>query len=326
MEMYVVYWAYKMGMADVATQGYVGISKDFDRRVFDHKKAAKADKPGAFYCWIRKHGFDSVQWAILAEDVSLDEALSLEQELRPKHAIGWNSQRGGELGVEAEWYEGPENAEAHSAATSEATKRGIAEKDTTEARSARAKEIWGRSEYRESREGMQAGENNPCFGLHGENHPAFGHKKSAEVRARISAAHAGEKSYASKISNVDRKVICERFAAGESYKDIAADYPIKDSAVAYNIKHWGPKNGFPFLSPKLRDCVKFWEPPKGCRYEVSDEQKAEICLRRLAGESYKSIANDFPYGLTGIRAVCMTWGPKNGFEHKPAVWAQSNPN
>ena len=335
METYVVYWAYKAGMTDITTQGYVGISKDFDGRRYAHKKAANGDKPGAFYCWIRKHGFDAVQWDILAEDVSLDEALSLERELRPKHSIGWNNQRGGEIGVEPEWYDDPENAEAHSAATSEATKRAIAEKDTTEARSARAKEIWDRPEYRAMQSENNSGENNNCFGLYGENHPAFGHRHTDEVKARIGAAHAGEKAGTSKISDAERREICQRYANGESYGEIAKDFPITDGAVSFNVKHWGPKNGFPFLPPGLRTCVKIWEPPKmrfkagygelpvgGCGYEVSDEQKAEICMRRLAGESYKSIAEDFPYGLTGIRAVCMTWGPRNGFEHKPALWAK----
>lgn len=326
MDTYVVYWAYKVGMTDFATQGYIGITKDFNSRVYGHSKAASADKPGAFYCWIRKHGFDAVQWDILAKDVSLEEALNLERDLRPKHGIGWNSQRGGELGVESEWYDDPENAEAHSIATSEATKRGIAEKDTTEARAARAKEIWSRPGYRAIQSANNSGKNNRCFGLYGENHPAYGHRHTEETRARISMAHSGQNAFFSIISDEDRLEVCERYARGESYGEIAKDFPITEGAVRYNLKHWGPKNGFPFLSPRLRTCVKIWEPPKGCRYEVSDEQKAEICMRRLAGESYKSIAKDFPYGLTGIRAVCMTWGPRNGFEHKPAVWAQRNRN
>jgi hypothetical protein len=81
METHVVYWAYKVGMADVDSQSHVGINKDFDHWVYVHKKAAQAHKLGAFYCWIRKHGFDSVQCDILAEDVALDEALSLAREL-----------------------------------------------------------------------------------------------------------------------------------------------------------------------------------------------------------------------------------------------------
>ena len=80
METDVVYWAYKVGMADVDSQGHVGINKDFDQWVYVHKKTTKVHKFGAFYCWIRKHGFDSVQWDILAEDASLDEALSLAGE------------------------------------------------------------------------------------------------------------------------------------------------------------------------------------------------------------------------------------------------------
>jgi hypothetical protein len=46
---------------------------------------------------------------------------------------------GGDIGVEPEWYSIPENSLRHSMKTSEATRRGIAAKDTTEARSERAK-------------------------------------------------------------------------------------------------------------------------------------------------------------------------------------------
>jgi hypothetical protein len=47
--------------------------------------------------------------------------------------------------------------------------------------------------------------------------------------------------------------------------------------------------------------------------KVSDSDRVDICRRRNAGESYRAIAEDYPVGLTGIRAICTTWGPKNGF-------------
>jgi len=48
----------------------------------------------------------------------------------------------------------------HSKKTSEGTKRGIAEKDTTEARSERAKDIWKRPGYKEYRSEDAVGQNN----------------------------------------------------------------------------------------------------------------------------------------------------------------------
>ena len=41
METHVVYWAYKVGMADVDSQSHVGINKDFDHWVYVHKRPRK---------------------------------------------------------------------------------------------------------------------------------------------------------------------------------------------------------------------------------------------------------------------------------------------
>ena len=71
---------------------------------------------------------------------TLEETLELEALYRPTQNIGWNLQRGGEIGVESGWYDIPENKLKHSMKTSEATRRGIAVKDTTEARAERARQ------------------------------------------------------------------------------------------------------------------------------------------------------------------------------------------
>ena len=222
-ELYTVYWARSAEMKDVATDGYVGITVDFEMRRRYHRNAInKNKKRSAFYSWARKHGEDSVVWEILHEAVTKDQALEIEAFLRPEPGIGWNSQRGGELGVEPEWYDAEENADFHSARTSEATKLGIAINDTSEARSARAKKVWDCPIYRERQSAAQSGDRNNCAGLFGDKHPA------------------------SKLTDQDRKAICERAATGEMYAEIAADFPVTKSQIRHLAKTWGPKNGIAF--------------------------------------------------------------------------------
>ena len=79
----------------------------------------------------------------------------------------------------------------HRQATAEATRQRIAEVDSPEARASRAREVWADEEYRKSREGLYAGERNPQFGKFGKNHPGYGHIKTPEGRAAISAAMKG---------------------------------------------------------------------------------------------------------------------------------------
>lgn len=44
-------------------------------------------------------------------------------------------------------------------------------------------------EWRQKRSDNTSGENNPCYGLFGENHPAFGYKHTEEAKLKISMAH-----------------------------------------------------------------------------------------------------------------------------------------
>lgn len=133
--MMIVYWIREKQHNNIYTEGYVGITKkELKERVREHKKnkgnSVVAGK-------LRKH--KDLVWSVVHEVQTLDEALSFENEYRPFQNTGWNLQKGGEVGVEPEWYSIPENSLRHSMKTSEATRRGIATKDTTEARSERAK-------------------------------------------------------------------------------------------------------------------------------------------------------------------------------------------
>ena len=153
--MYKVYWIKSSKHIDVFSQGYVGITKNISSRIKAHRKNRKKTP---LTDAIKSFGFDNLTVEVLHEVDTLSAALELEEKYRPSLKIGWNLQKGGEIGVESSWYTCPENKLRHSIATSNATKLGILAKDTKEARSKRAKEAWDRE--RPNRDGWSVGEKN----------------------------------------------------------------------------------------------------------------------------------------------------------------------
>lgn len=154
-QMHCVYWVRLESHDSPEYQGYIGISQNLPERLRAHRKNRRKSH---FVAAINKYGWDNLIVEILHESLSIQEALSIEAALRPTQSIGWNCQRGGELGVEASWYDIEENRQKHSEATAIATKRAIAEKDSTEARAERARENWRKSP---AYAGVSVGSRNP---------------------------------------------------------------------------------------------------------------------------------------------------------------------
>lgn len=153
--MMIVYWIGEKEHSDLYTQGYIGITKKaLKERVREHKK----NKGNSIVAGKLRNHADLI-WSVIHEVSSLEEALALEANYRPKQNIGWNLQRGGEIGVEPEWYADQTNSLRHSKKTSEGTLRGIATKDTKEARSERAK--LNHKNNPESYKDIAKGEKNP---------------------------------------------------------------------------------------------------------------------------------------------------------------------
>lgn len=92
-----VYWIHLPEQSDVASQGYVGITDNFEQRMFAHKSCAKSGKNEILYKAIRKYG-----WNLLIKEIIVigDEEYckNLERKLRPKPRIAWNIAIGGESG------------------------------------------------------------------------------------------------------------------------------------------------------------------------------------------------------------------------------------
>jgi len=151
----IVYWIREKQHSDIYTEGYVGITKKpLKERVREHKK-----NKGNSIVAGKLRSYPDLVWSVIHETNTLEEALALEAQYRPTQLVGWNLQKGGQLGVEPEWYDDPVNSQRHSMKTSEATRRGIAAKDTKEARSERAK--LNHKNKPESYKDVVKGEKNP---------------------------------------------------------------------------------------------------------------------------------------------------------------------
>jgi predicted GIY-YIG superfamily endonuclease len=89
--MYTLYWICSPNHTDYNTQGYIGVTKNFDKRMREHYSAPNP----ILYKAIKKY-----TWEVLIKQplvVSIDEELALlaEEMLRPNDKIGWNIIRGG---------------------------------------------------------------------------------------------------------------------------------------------------------------------------------------------------------------------------------------
>lgn len=89
-----IYWIHLPEHIDISTDGYIGVSKNFNQRMFAHKSCAKTGKEQSLYRAIRKYGWDNlIKEIILISDN--DYCLAVEKKLRPADRIGWNIALGG---------------------------------------------------------------------------------------------------------------------------------------------------------------------------------------------------------------------------------------
>lgn len=154
--MYSVYWIKSKAHSCTVSQGYVGITKNLAERLRAHRKNRKKTP---FTDAIKSYGWSNLDIVLLGTSYTQEQALTIEALYRPFQNIGWNLQRGGELGVESSWYSIENNRSKHRNATAKATRKWIAENDTTDARSARAKQGWENAS--QERKELNKGSKNP---------------------------------------------------------------------------------------------------------------------------------------------------------------------
>lgn len=95
--MYCIYWIKLPHHKDVYSQGYVGITENFDRRMNQYKRSPNTKSKSSYHITnaIRKYGWDSMEKIVLHDGLTKEEALSLEKKYRPNQLIGWNTFPGG---------------------------------------------------------------------------------------------------------------------------------------------------------------------------------------------------------------------------------------
>jgi len=92
METCTLYWIRHPEHTDITTQGYVGISVDFERRMKQHKR--NEDTIPMLVKAKRKYGWDNLINSIVLIG-SQEYCKLIESKLRPTPYIGWNNAQGG---------------------------------------------------------------------------------------------------------------------------------------------------------------------------------------------------------------------------------------
>lgn len=86
-----LYWIRHQDHTDMFNQGYIGVSKNVEKRWYDHKTYTEnAHLKNA----ITKYGWDNLvkEVVLIADD---DYCLDIEAKLRPTNQLGWNIVKGG---------------------------------------------------------------------------------------------------------------------------------------------------------------------------------------------------------------------------------------
>ena len=91
----IVYWIHTKEQNNIFEDGYIGITNNFNQRMFAHKSASKNnDYP--LYNAIKKYGWDNlIKEILLISDQNYCKLIELK--LRSLKRIGWNLSEGGNL-------------------------------------------------------------------------------------------------------------------------------------------------------------------------------------------------------------------------------------
>lgn len=84
-----IYWIHYKDHTDPYTQGYIGVTNNLDRRLYEHASTHSKCKH------VKNRLNNGAVVTILHYVTSLDEVLYLEEKYRPSDNIGWNICKGG---------------------------------------------------------------------------------------------------------------------------------------------------------------------------------------------------------------------------------------
>ena len=168
-----LYWIGLPEHTSIATQGYLGVSKDVTSRLEDHRaKPSNAHLKNA----IAKYGWDNlVTRSLVMADTPY--CLSLEAALRPRKGIGWNIAIGGGM---------PPSAVGNTfAAGSPSWNKGISCPTETRGKiSNQVTKLWENPAYKQHMSDAHKGQLSPMTGK----------KHSAKSLLKMSISHSGKPS------------------------------------------------------------------------------------------------------------------------------------
>lgn len=90
MNNYSLYWIHYPDQTNPELEGYIGISSDFNTRIKTHSRYTK-------YAHIKNRIVSGAIATILQENLTKEQAESLEYQYRPEENIGWNIAKGGNI-------------------------------------------------------------------------------------------------------------------------------------------------------------------------------------------------------------------------------------
>lgn len=93
--MYYVYWIKAKEHTDPFTQGYIGKSKNPERRFRNHTTDISKGGSKIVKEYFKRFGRDSLELVILEKYDTEEEALEREKFYRPEYGIAWNITKGG---------------------------------------------------------------------------------------------------------------------------------------------------------------------------------------------------------------------------------------
>lgn len=168
-----VYWVHRPEHTDIFRQGYVGISRRFERRIWEH---LNLNQNRHLKNAIKKYGWDS----LVKEKVLIgkeDYCLEIEAKLRPADKIGWNLVKGGNKPPVNRW-----NAGTKGLMTSWLKGKSLPEEIKAKV-SVGVKKLWQDPEYRQRMSDVHKGKPSPMAGK----------KHSPETIEKIRLAKIGKK-------------------------------------------------------------------------------------------------------------------------------------
>ena len=176
---------------------YIGYTKDFKKRVRDHKNSAlKSQKQFALYNAIRKYGWDNFKWEVLYEswdkEHCLREAEPAIVEYYDSYRSGYNMTKGGE-GVHSLKIKRKPLTEEQKKIISEKTKEGMKNMDeASKNQMLERKRVASASEETRMKQSIAK---------KGKESSFKGKTQSAEAKMKISEAKKGKPSWNKGLKN-----------------------------------------------------------------------------------------------------------------------------